>query len=133
MITPFLNFAGRASEAIDFYEKVFNGQDKRVMRYSDAPNPSFPFPDAMKNYVLHAEMTISGTRVNFSDTQQNVVPGGMITLAVDLPTQDEVRSVYTQLSEGGEILMELAPQFFSPLYGWVLDKFGIGWQIICRS
>lgn len=132
MITPFINFTGRCNEAIEFYEKVFKGQDKRIMRFKDAPpNPDSPVPEEMKNYVLHAEMVICGTKVNFSDTQQDVVPGNLISLAVNFPTEDEVRDVYNKLKEDGEVLMELSPQFFSPLYGWVKDKFGIGWQIIC--
>lgn len=133
MITPFINFAGRCSEALAFYEKALNGQDKRVMYYKDAPpNPDFPIPDHMKDYVLHAEMTICGTKVSFSDTQQDVVPGDIISLAINYPTADEVKDAFNRLKEDGEVLMELSPQFFSPMYGWVKDKFGIGWQIICQ-
>jgi PhnB protein len=103
------------------------------MRYKDAPpNPKFPVPENIKDYVLHAEMTISGTKVRFSDSQRSVAPGDTITLAVNFSTEAEVRNVYDKLREGGEVLMELAPQFFSPLYGWVKDKFGIGWQIILQ-
>lgn len=57
--------------------------------------------------------------------------GSMISLAVDYKTEQEVREAFEQLKQGGEVLMELAPQFFSPLYGWVLDKFGVSWQLIC--
>ena len=134
MITPFINFSGRCNEAIDFYEKVFNGQDKLIMRYKDAPpNPDFIVPENMKEYVLHAEMTIAGTRVNFSDTQQDVVYGDIISLAVSFPTIDEVKDTFNKLKEDGEVLMELSPQFYSPMYGWVKDKYGIGWQIICKQ
>lgn len=133
MVTPFINFSGRCNEAIDFYEKIFNGQDKRIMRFKDAPsNPDFPVLEEMKNYILHAEMVICGTKVSFSDTQPEVVPGNMISLAVDFPTEADVRDAFDKLKEGGEVLMELCPQFYSPLYGWVKDKFGIGWQIICQ-
>jgi len=132
MITPFLIFSGQCSQAIDFYERVFNGQDKRIMRFADAPpNPDFPIPDAMRGYILHAEMTIAGTKVSFSDTQQGTVPGNIISLAVNYPTAEEVTKTFNLLKEGGEVLMELSPQFFSPMYGWVKDKYGIGWQIIC--
>ena len=134
MVTPFLNFAGKASEAIDFYEKVFHSNDKKVLRFQDAPpSPDFPVPEHMKNYVMHAEMTINGTKVSFSDTQDSVKDGSMISLAVDFPTEDKVREAYEALKEGGLVLMELAPQFFSPLYGWVVDKYGISWQIICAK
>lgn len=132
MITPYLNFAGQAGEAIEFYEKVFHGQNKQVMRYGDAPpNPQFPIREEDKNLVLHAEMTISGTKLNFSDTQDAINEGSMISLAVDFRTENEVREAFDKLKEGGEVLMELEPQFFSPLYGWVIDKYGVSWQIVC--
>lgn len=134
MITPYIYFSGRCREAISFYEKVFNGQDTRIMRYGDAPlHPDYPVPEAIKDYILHAEMTISGTRLSFSDMQEEVVPGNMISLAVEYATAEEVEKIFHMLEEGGEVLMELAPQFFSPMYGWVKDKFGVGWQIICRK
>ncbi len=134
MIYPFINFQGTAGQAIAFYEKVFNCNDKRVMHYSDAPpNPSFIVPDEMKNYILHAEMTICGTRVNFSDTQENISIGGNITLALEYETPDEVLKIFNSLKEGGEVLMDCKPQFFSPMYAWVVDKFGTSWQIICRQ
>lgn len=133
MVIPYLNFSGRCGEALDFYERVFDAQDKQVMRYKDAPpNPAFPVPKEMEDYVLHAEMTICGTRMSFSDTQRGAVQGDMISLAVDFSTPEEVTGVFHKLKEGGEVLMDLAPQFFSPMYAMVKDKFGISWQIICR-
>lgn len=133
MLTPFINFSGRCKEAITFYEKVFDGQDKRIMHFMDAPpHPDYPIPENMKEYVMHAEMLISGTKVSFSDTQEEIVPGNMISLAINYPTVDLVKNIFDKLKEDGEVLMELSPQFFSPMYGWVKDKFGIGWQIICR-
>ena len=43
MVKPFITFKGDANEAINFYEKVFNGTDKKVMHYGDMPsNSEFP-------------------------------------------------------------------------------------------
>lgn len=134
MITPYLNISGKANEALEFYEGVFKGRDKRIMRYGDAPqNPEFPVGEEQKNLVMYAEMTVCGTKLSFSDTQENVNKDGMVSLAVDFATEDEVRDAYEKLKDGGEVLMELAPQFYSPLFGWVVDKFGISWQIICSK
>ncbi len=135
MINPFIDFNGNASEAIDFYEKVFKCNDKKVMRYCDAPkNPNFPIPQEMENYIMHAEMTICGTKVNISDTFGNEVTiGGNITLALNFETPEEVTQVFNELKEGGTVLMNCEPTFFSPMFGSVVDKFGTGWQIICRK
>ena len=132
VIEPYLNFNGNCNEAIEFYEKVFNGTEKKIMFYKDLPpNSEYPIPEEMKELVLHAEMTISATKVNFSDMKEHVIPGNMISFAVRFATQDEVISSFNQLKEGGEVLMELGQQFFSPMYGWIKDKYGVGWQLIC--
>lgn len=134
MVQPYLYLNGNCSEAIDFYEKVFNGENKKIMRYKDAPaNPNFPVPDKMRELVLHAEMNINGTQFNFSDSMEKIIPGNMISLALSFGITDEVVSTFNKLKEDGEVLMELAPQFFSPMYGWVKDKFGVGWQLICQK
>lgn len=131
MVEPYLSFCGEANEAIEFYEKVFNGKDKKIMRYKDMPaNPNFPIDYAAKELVLHAEMIIDGTKINFSDTQSNAVPGNMISLAIQFKTAQEVIDAFNSLKDGGEVLMEVGPQFFSPMYGWVKDKYGVGWQLI---
>lgn len=132
MVEPYLYLKGKCCEAIDFYETVFGGKDKQVMRFKDMPsNPEFPVAEEMKELVVHGEITLADTRFSFSDTNEDVVPGNLISLTIRLSTPDEVTKVYNKLKDGGEILMELAPQFFSRMYGWVKDKYGVSWQLIC--
>lgn len=133
MIEPYLNFNGRAAEAISFYESVFNGTDKLVMRYSDMPaHPDYPIPEHMKDRISHATMVIDGTLFHFSDMQENPPQDSMISLVVHTNTPEEINVLYHKLSDGGQVLMELSPQFFAKMYGWVKDRFGINWQIFCE-
>lgn len=131
MIEPYIYLNGNCEEAIDFYEKVFEGTEKKIMYYKDMPqNPDYPVPEVLKDKVLHAEMTIYGTRVSFSDIEEKVNPSLMISLAVRFSNPDYVVGTFNQLKEGGEVFMALGKQFFSPMYGWVKDKYGISWQLI---
>ena len=133
MIEPYLYFNGKCSEAIDLYERIFAGKEKKVLRYSEMPfNSDDPTVGEMGELIMHAEMLINGTRVNFSDIQEKAIPGNMISLAVRFSSSDEVVHVFNQLKDGGEICMELGQQFFSTMYGCVRDKYGIGWQLICE-
>lgn len=133
MIEPYIYFNGDAKEAIEFYERVFKGEGKQIMYYKDAPsNPEFNIPDSMRSYVLHSEITINSTKVHFSDSMTETTKGNNISFALQFHTPDEVKDKFNELKEGGEVLMELAPQFFSPMYGWVKDKFGISWQLISK-
>jgi len=94
-------------------------------------NPEFPVAEAMRELILHGEITIAGTRLNFSDSDEEVIPGNQISLAIRFDTLEEVTDSYNKLKDGGEILMELGPQFFGRRYGWVKDKYGVSWQLMC--
>lgn len=132
MIIPFINFAGKASEAIAFYETVFDIQEKKVSFFKDMPaNMKSHFPAETDNYILHAEMKINGTEVWIGDTTQGITAGNMVSLSVPYSSQDEVRKAFDKLKIDGKIHMDLAPTFYSPLFGTVQDKFGVIWHLIC--
>ena len=38
--------------------------------------------------------------------------------------------MFKQLAEGGRVDMPLAKTFFSPKFGMLADKFGIGWMVL---
>ncbi len=132
MIIPFINFAGKANEAIAFYETVFDVKDKKVALFRDMPEEMKQhFPRDTDNYVMHAEMVINGTQVWIGDTTQGITSGDMVSLSVPLSSPEEVRSTFDKLKEGGEVYMELEPTFYSPLFGTVRDRFGVIWHLIC--
>ncbi len=134
MVTPFINFSGLCNCAIEFYEKIFNITDKKVLKFKDMPkSPNFIIEDKFKDYILHAEMILNGTKVWLSDTTGDITKGDMVSLSIDYNTIDEVKNVFDYLKEDGEILIELAPTFYSPMFGTVKDKFGIIWHIICNE
>ena len=131
MVEPFLNLMGRANEAMEFYETVFKCSDKKIVRVSDMPSePAYPLPSEMRNLIAHAQMTIHGTRFNFSDMQPGVISNNMISLKVVFSSPEEINDVYAKLSDGGEVRMELSEQSYARLFAWVRDKFGVDWQLV---
>ena len=54
-----------------------------------------------------------------------ILPRGLDTVR---PTEAERR--FTALAEGGQVQMPLAKTFFSPRFGMVADRFGVGWMVI---
>lgn len=132
MISPAIHFQGNCRLAIEFYEQAFNATDKFIDYYRSAPvNPGFDITEDMKDLVMHAGLTICGTLVNFSDTQDKTFAGNMICLNVFFRAPEEVSRAYEKLKEGGKVIVELGPQFFSPMYGSLEDRFGVKWQLIC--
>jgi PhnB protein len=134
MIVPFLNFEGQAAAAIALYETVFDVQNKQVMYFNDLPpNADMPIPAEIQNYILHSEMTICGAKVWIGDSPEGgVVPGTMVSLSVTYTTVEEVEAAFYKLKEGGKIMIDLAPQFYSPMYAMIEDKFGVVWSLICQ-
>jgi PhnB protein len=137
MLQPFITFQGQAGEAIDFYEEVFSGTGKEIMRYSDIPaDPAMPpIAENMKDKVMYAKMTVCGTDMMFSDTDpefhapETFARSCMISLAMNFESEDALRAAYEKLKDGGFVLMEIGPQFFAKMYAWVADKFGVTWQL----
>ncbi len=133
MIIPFLNFAGQAGEAIALYETIFEIKNKKVAYFRDMPaEMKSHFPKETENYVMHAEMTINNSEVWIGDTIQGITVGDMVSLSVPFSSQEELRKAFDKLKTGGKIHMELAPTFYSPLFGTIQDKFGVIWHLICR-
>ena len=132
MVTPYIIFSGCCSEAVDFYETVFGGKNKKVLRYEGyIPTIQQPLPDNLSNYVLHAEMEICETNFSFADEVTPVTPGNMVNLTLYYKSVEEGKKIYECLIEGGEALLEPTTTFYSPLHARARDKFGIGWNILC--
>ena len=145
MVEPYLFFNGNCAEAIDFYEKAFGGTDKKVMRFKDAPPmPGQNLPEVFEDYIMHGEMTIADTRFSFSDNIElvthihkdaaghKVAMGSMVALIVRCDDPEDVLRYFESLKSSGTIHQEPGPQFFSRMYGFVTDKFGVSWQLICE-
>ena len=41
----------------------------------------------------------------------------------------EAKKVFSALADGGQVRMPLTKTFFSPSFGMLADKFGVGWMV----
>ncbi|MCR3760453.1 VOC family protein [Clostridium felsineum] len=131
-IQAYVNFNGNCREAVEFYAKVFRTDKSKIMLYGDMPQrEGFKLDDKTKNLVLNAELEVKGSKIMFSDITQGMelVVGNNITLVVTINNIEETKSIFNKLKEEGTVVMELQETFWSKSYGYVIDKFGIGWQI----
>jgi PhnB protein len=130
-VAPYVNFNGNCREAVGFYAKVFGTAAPRIMTFGETPpNPAFPMDDATKRLIMHAEIEVMGTAIMFSDVPPGMkfVKGNDISLIVQGKNGEELKRWFNAMKEGGNVAMELGPQPWSKLYGFVTDKFGVGWQ-----
>ncbi|WJH37535.1 VOC family protein [Paenibacillus sp. CC-CFT747] len=130
-VDVYLNFNGNTREAVEFYAEVFGLEVPKMMTFGEVPpNPEYALPEAAKDMIMHTRLTISGSNVMFSDVFPGMpfVVGNNITLAYVTESEDEIRSAFDRLKEGGSVNMELQETFWSKCYGMLTDKFGVQWQ-----
>jgi predicted 3-demethylubiquinone-9 3-methyltransferase (glyoxalase superfamily) len=53
-----------------------------------------------------------------------------VSFLVACKTKQEAEALWEKLSEGGSELMALGEYPFSETYGWLLDKYGLSWQVM---
>ena len=126
----FLNFDGDCRAAVEFYASVFKlKMPEHIMTYGEIPGGEVT--DADKNRILYTSLPIFGCNVMFSDcpSDSDFVKGTNIALTLGTTDANEIKRIYSALSNGGTVQTELGETFFSKLYGMVRDKFGITWQL----
>ena len=131
-VDVYISFNGNCREAVEFYAQVFETEKPQIMTYEDMPpSPEFTIPEEAKNLVLHTRLNINGSNVMFSDSPPGMtyVAGNNITLVILSKNLDKIKSLFNKLKEGGTVGMDLQETFWSKCYGFVTDKFGIGWQL----
>jgi len=75
-------------------------------------------------------LKIGGTTVLGSDGGCNGKPNFQgFSLSLTVRDEAEARKVFAALADGGEVRMPLGKTFFSPSFGMVADKFGVGWMV----
>jgi len=128
----YLFFDGRAEEALDFYKKTLGVEVEMLMRYKDAP------PEAKEgcapgteNKVMHSSFKLGDQRVMASDGYAKGNPE-FKGFSLSLATKDEAEAekVFAALGAGGQVQQPLIKTFFSPKFGMVQDKFGVGWMVL---
>ncbi|MCL2055500.1 MAG: VOC family protein, partial [Oscillospiraceae bacterium] len=85
------------------------------------------------NFVMHSEIELFGTVCAFSDGVETPVSSEHHCFTIVLDTDEEVKKVWDKLIDGGTIVDRLEPQFWTSLYGYVKDKFGVNWSVNARA
>lgn len=133
LVQPYLFFDGRCEEAINFYRDALGAQVSMLMRFKESPEPPPPgaVPPGSDDKIMHAAFTIGDTTVMASDggcSSQTEFKGFSLSITVDDAAAAD--RVFNALADGGQVQMPLGQTFFSPRFGMVVDRFGVGWMVI---
>jgi len=112
-ITTFLTFNDQAEEAVNYYTSIFkNSKIVSLTRYGEAgPGP--------KGSVMVVVFQLFGQEYIALNAGPHFTFSQGISLLVNCETQQEVDELWEKLSEGGE----------KQQCGWLIDRFGVTWQI----
>jgi len=137
-IEPIMIFAGQASEAIDLYTKAFGATIKVKLLFSDANPKDLQAKDEDKDLVYHSQIEIGKQIIMLADDADAVRSGVkpivgnafLIDLVVQFDSDEELKTTYELLSDGGMITSPLESQTFCSLTCALIDKFGGRWQLM---
>ncbi len=132
-LTPYLFFDGRCEEALEFYKKTLGAKVEMMMRFKESPDPMPPgmVPPGSENKIMHAAFKIGDTVVMGSDGRAQGQPKFEgFSLSISAKNEADADRLFAALGDGGKVQMPMGKTFFSPRFGMVADRFGVGWMVI---
>ena len=134
-IEPYLFFNGRCEEAIEFYKKALGAELTMLMRYKESPEPPPPgmVPAGWDNKIMHASLRVGNANLMASDGCDQGVNFQGFSLSLTATDEADANRKFTALADGGQVRMPLSKMFWSPCFGMVADRFGVGWMVTVAS
>ncbi len=124
---PYINFQGRAREAMEFYHQVMGGNlDLQTVDEHGVFKPAGP-----GERIAHARLEADGARIFASDGHPKYPAkvGENFAIALSGTDKDRLTRIFKDLTEGGQIKGPLAKHAWGAEVGWLADKFGINWMV----
>lgn len=130
-LQPYLFFSGRCEEALDFYRHALGAEVVMLMRFEESPDvpPPGMVPPAWDRKVMHSCVRIGEAMLMASGGCGEPQAFSGFTLSLTLPEQAALDRAFEALSQGGHVRMALGETFWSPRFGMVQDRFGVGWML----
>ncbi len=131
---PYLNFAGNTEEACNFYKSVFGGEFTSVIRFRDMPIEGVTISKEDENKIMHIGLPIGKDQMlmatdSLESLGHKMIQGNNVHLSLHTDSKKEADRLFTALSEGGKIEMQISDQPWGDYFGSFKDKFGINWMI----
>lgn len=132
-VEPYLFFNGQCEAAMAFYQQALGAEVVMQMRMDESPEPQPPgmVPPGFEHKIMHASLRIGETTLMLSDgncaTKANFQG---FSLSIGAADEAQAQRFYNALANGGQVQMPLGKTFFSPCFGMLVDRFGVGWMVI---
>lgn len=131
-IQPYLFFNGRCEEAINFYQQTLGAEVQFLMRHGEGPEqpPPGTLPPGSEGKVMHATLSIGQSTLMVSDGHCSGATNFQgFSLSFNVADAAAAERMFAALSDGGSVQMPLGKTFWSPCFGMLADRFGVGWMV----
>jgi PhnB protein len=131
-IEPYLFFNGRCEEAVEFYKKALGAEVLMLMRFKESPEPHPPgmIPPGSENKIMHVSLHVGETTLMASDGRcAGLSDFQGFSLSITAADEADADRKFAALADGGQVQMPLTKTFWSPRFGMLADRFGVGWMV----
>jgi PhnB protein len=126
-VGPYVNFQGRAREAMEFYHQVLGGTlDLRAVDEQGVARPAGP-----GDRISQARLEADGALIIASDGHPKYPAkvGEHMAIALGGTDRDRLTRIFNELAAGGRIKGPLTEQPWGATVGWLTDQFGMDWMV----
>lgn len=125
-LVPYINFQGRAREAMELYQRLLGG----TLQMFAAGEQGQPRPAQPGDQIMFARLDADGLSIVGSDGHPSYppTPGDNIALQIGGSDEARLRAIFDGLAEGGRVKMPLTAQPWGTA-GWLSDRFGVNWNV----
>ncbi|MEL6812784.1 MAG: VOC family protein [Bacteroidota bacterium] len=110
---------------MNFYIELFDNSEIVSVQRWGAEGPG------TEGKIMHATFSLNGKLFMCSDSPPihdwGFTPA--VSNFVECKSEKEMERLFSKLSENGTVTMPLNNYGFSQRFGWVIDPFGVSWQL----
>ncbi|MTW85717.1 VOC family protein [Virgibacillus dakarensis] len=132
----YLQFDGKAEEALTYYEKALQVTSVKKVRFGAfGQDPNTPLTEEEQNMIMESRIEFSGNILMLSDVLPSmqavtgeVTKGNTVLISIIDAEPEMNKQIFEKLSEGGTVIMPLSSTPWSASFGMLVDKFGVTWK-----
>ncbi len=131
-LNPYLLFNGDCEAAFKFYEQCLGGRIEAMRTHAGTPAEE-QVPAEWRDKILHARLVVGDEVLLASDAppgRYEKPKGFFVHLQVKDPAEAE--RIFHALAKDGAVQMPIQQTFWAPLFGMLIDRFGIPWMVHCE-
>jgi len=133
-VNVYLNFAGNAEEAFNFYKSVFGGEFTSVVRFKDMPMEGGKLNKEEEDRLMHIALPIGKDFLLMaSDCPEFMLPtfvtGNNVFVTIHAESKEEADRVFNTLSAGGNVKIPIKDQVWGDYFGSFEDRFKVNWMV----